>query len=364
MTVGLSKSGRLKGFTLIELLVVIAIIAVLIALLLPAVQQAREAARRSQCKNNLKQIGLALHNYADAYGMFPMWGLYPDMGGRGPFIANRTSFFVRLLPYMDQTPLYNLADFNNASRDDNNAVSLLGTPNNFAANYDTNLVRNVELAALRCPSDSGSRASFPGDNQVAPTNYAGCIGSSLYISGYDSFPWASAGTHGPSMPNGGTYVRGNNDWAGVVLGSLTGRPVTSGFGFFAGNSCTKIGSITDGTSNTVAVGEQLVGFPTRLGGSVTACSLTDNISDAVTGWSWYFAETYTTGVNSTRVPNTGTYDCSNNAINLNRPMRSMHTGGVQVTMADGAVRFISSNINLNLWRAATTRDGAEIMGEF
>ena len=160
---------RSRGFTLIELLVVIAIIAVLIALLLPAVQQAREAARRTQCKNNLKQLGLALHNYHDTYNLFPGASFCGTTGTSS--IAHCHTWIESLFPYFDQAPLFNQINFNVANHQDVNPTVL----------------NNVKLQALMCPSDpdSGvypnSRESgyTPGTGNSLGANY----GSSDYLGG-------------------------------------------------------------------------------------------------------------------------------------------------------------------------------------
>lgn len=168
-----SALNRKRGFTLIELLVVIAIIAVLIALLLPAVQQAREAARRSQCKNNLKQIGLAMHNYHDTFGTLPPGDL---SGG----LYNRSSAFVAILPYIDQAPLYNLYNFNLPSTDAANAP-----------------VVSQHIQTYLCPTAVIRRSiPTPGcDANRAPGTYAGSSGS--------DDPW---GTAGNGTPNNGLIV--------------------------------------------------------------------------------------------------------------------------------------------------------------
>ena len=143
---------RRRAFTLIELLVVIAIIAVLIALLLPAVQQAREAARRSQCKNNIKQIGLALHNYHDTFSVFP----YAEMMGSGQaagVVANirNQNGLVQLLPYLDQAPLYNTFNFSAPF----GKYQVAGTASTVVVPAANLAASTTKLAVFTCPSDSG-----------------------------------------------------------------------------------------------------------------------------------------------------------------------------------------------------------------
>src|SRR5262245_7150412 len=156
------------GFTLIELLVVIAIIAVLIALLLPAVQAAREAARRAQCVNNLKQIGLALHNYHTANDVFPM-GYSSGMYGLGTYAPKQNlSLHAALLPFLEQTQVYNAINFNWACEDSNTTLPYVSNSTG----------TNAKIAAFCCPSDPN--AGVPDHNNTANTNnYYGCVGTTM-----------------------------------------------------------------------------------------------------------------------------------------------------------------------------------------
>lgn len=197
---------RQRGFTLIELLVVIAIIAILITLLLPAVQQAREAARRTQCKNNLKQIGLAVHNYHDIFNTLPPGDLSEGY--------TRTSVFVSILAQLDQAPLYNLYDFNKPHTDPVNQK-----------------VVSQQLATYLCPA-AVIRRQVPiagcDANDRAPGTYAGCGGS--------GDPW---GTRASGAPNNGLIV------------NLDSGPV-------------RMRDIIDGTSGTLMIGESAWNFPDYL----------------------------------------------------------------------------------------------------
>ncbi len=250
---------RLRGFTLIELLVVIAIIAVLIALLLPAVQQAREAARRSQCRNNMKQLGLALHNYHEIVGAMPVIGGYSH---------NSFSLFSKILPQLDQAPLYNQINFENRVE---------CTPNN--------VIRQTVLSVLQCPSDPGEviRLGFsPGGSCLfggtispdgasawlgANTSYAGCYGDSYN----NSFP--------VNEPYGGANAKAlygaggcNSDTAGAITPTAecpsptgrygTGPNLRGMFGFIGGavtpptqpDPVVRFRDVTDGLSNTIMLG--------------------------------------------------------------------------------------------------------------
>jgi prepilin-type N-terminal cleavage/methylation domain-containing protein len=194
---------RVSGFTLIELLVVMAIIAILIALLLPAVQQAREAARRSQCKNNLKQLGLAMHNYNEVFGMLPL-GCTTNPNSVGSTGRDGWSWFSRVLPYLDQAPLFQSLDMNAPLNGSNAAAQLM---------------RGSFLPAMLCPSD---------------TRYFMEIGS---------LPWQM-----PLHNYVGCY--GNTQYNAANIGSVTGKK-----GLFAINAAAYFSDCTDGLSNTVMLGE-------------------------------------------------------------------------------------------------------------
>lgn len=302
---------RRRGFTLIELLVVIAIIAVLIALLLPAVQQAREAARRSQCKNNLKQMGLALHNYHEIASVFP----YGEMAGGGQGGAPNTFMqqngLVMLLPSIDQAPLYAMLNFSLPFGKYNGGSAPVNTI--VAPNL---LAKSTKLAVFTCPSDAG--APFINDD---PTYY-GCGTSG--VSYKTSYHLSVNQTHLQPM------------WANI------GRTVRPAFG---GNSDSRMRDFVDGVSNTVMVCE-----------SVFECS-----SGRVSPWAC--VQHAGTGVCLTQginrfMPNTQTL------VNYAYNASSAHVGGCHVLLGDGAVRFISQNINLTtLQNLAYIADG-NVVGEF
>ncbi len=301
---------RSRGFTLIELLVVIAIIAVLIALLLPAVQQAREAARRTQCKNNMKQLGLALHNYHDTFLLFPMSygnGVYDESG-------RMVSWLFGVFPYIDQAPLYNSLNF---------SVGVNATPQNLAAAQQV-------IPAYLCPSDStngngklNGRANMSG-NFYAVTSYKAVSGNN----------WAW-GNYQYSSPNG----RNANQTNGLDLGN----------GWMCRNSggkviVTAMKHLTDGTSNVTMVGEALAGRCSHdttfsFNHTTATCSIPLN----------YYYKNKTIDIN----------DWGNNY-----SFASQHVGGGHFTMGDGTVRFISENIDLQLYRNLASIDGGETIGEF
>jgi len=331
------KSRRF-GFTLVELLVVIAIIGVMVGLLLPAVQAAREAARRSSCSNNLKQIGLALHNYEGAFKALPINGTdgrgnpYPDP----PAADVRTvSWMVGILPFCEQPALYEAINFSfESTNDPRNGASFNSAPNPSNA-----FVARSTVATYRCPSDGQSgerlsnRANRTGDKELALNNYKGVAGSNW---AWGNFPVTSgllARTRWTS-PDSNGLDRGN--------GMLSRSPNYS--------SQTAFKHVTDGLSNVFMVGEALPAFSTH------------------TWWYWWNGSTATCAVPlnvQAQCQNTGSrlgdlLACGNDWPN-NYSFMSLHTGGGQFTMGDASVRFISDSIDLTLYRQlACTLDGTTV----
>jgi prepilin-type N-terminal cleavage/methylation domain-containing protein len=321
------------AFTLIELLVVIAIIAILIALLLPAVQQAREAARRTQCKNNLKQIGLALHNYHDAFGLFPYSVSAAGTDQPIPLVKN-ASGWVLLLPYIDQAPLYNtinhmaaMGRYMGPSWAVNPSPLAMGGPTPANAQAAA-----TKLVVLLCPTDSG-RQFYPGHD-----GWYGCeTGVVSYKSTYAFSTSAGYGT--PRWNDLSQYTRC----------------------MFGPDGNTTIRDISDGTSNTVAITETTLnvgdgvtgswGCMQHVGGGVDFATLNGQrrINDwQCCGW--------------TTPPWTYTYPAG--TLGEWGTPGSMHTGGCHVTLADGSVRFISENIDaVTRTRLGQIADGNPV-GEF
>jgi prepilin-type N-terminal cleavage/methylation domain-containing protein len=312
-----------RGFTLIELLVVIAIIAILIALLLPAVQQAREAARRVQCRNNLKQIGLALHNYESTHTTFPPGRLnYPMV----------FSVQAHILPYLEDANLYNLIDFNVAPN--------FGAPSSPMTRNE--IAVRTTIPSYLCPSDFGRVPQ----TDFAPTNYVACTGSGV----------------------------------GAASSIKTGDGV-----MFSGSKI-RFRDVTDGLSNTVCFGEQTLGVgglpsspsgpPMKAdgevleltGGTVTtdaACVAGGGTWSGMRGAKWMNGHYGDTLHNHYYGPNSKQFDCGNGSHNYGlTASRSRHTGGVMALVCDGSVRFVSDSVDLANWRAIGTRSGGEVVGEF
>lgn len=334
-----SRSGtRARGFTLIELLVVIAIIAVLIALLLPAVQQAREAARRSQCKNNIKQMGLAFHNYHETYNSFPIGAQYP---------IYQANWRASILPYIDQAPLYNqLTQTPAAGRGYNSYNGWTGD-----GGYGTGTGSNVALinamvAVYKCPSSPLGAFVVGTADGVSPGQTAPDIGMTMDYVGI----------------------------GGVATGAATGTApfdtsavINTSYGTMGQNGLLQIGrsmlfrDCSDGASNTIMVGEN--------SGSIAGVDRRKNLSG---GWSGHRGPflgggsgyggggvvTLMNGSNPKTAPS-----FSGSGYN-NGPLTSFHVGGVHVLLGDGGVRFISDNINFNtLLQLGCLNDG-QITGEF
>jgi type II secretory pathway pseudopilin PulG len=351
---------------LIELLVVIAIIAILIALLLPAVQQAREAARRTQCKNNLHQLGLALHNYHDVFNQFPPGAICSDTAGPNTCGTNyrhaswSATWTILLFPYFDQAPLYN--QFN---------------PSRGAA--DQPAVSSVQIAGLKCPSDPNNQTGSSGGGGAEPA---------LQSNGARSL-WAK-GNYAANF--GGGYANENSGNNGPVesgVPSWTNPPSQNRGAFHARHGNTvfykwgmRVGDAIDGTSSTIALGEVITMNSNGDSRGIWALS----ISNAISAYTRTAPDAGPAGIAVPNAPaGTGTAltpwsDCPIFCANNNDPIlgcndcggdgaggnaaRSYHEGGVQVCLADGAVRFISENIDRILWRGLMTSAGREVLGEF
>ena len=338
-----------RGFTLIELLVVIAIIAILIALLLPAVQQAREAARRTQCKNNLKQLGLALHNYHDVYGQFSPGAVHSSVPRTSGTTSFGPSFYCALLPYVDQAPLYNQLDLSTGR-----SPGYIGEAGGAAVSSGVRNHPFVRAAGpmsfMRCPSSAGPIDENNAGVRAPFAHYAG-IGGAVDMTTYNETRVFNDGLFG----------------------------LISGGGMMIANKGIKMRDCTDGTSNTMHLGE-MSGRLKRLDGTYSWPSP----SGTTHGW---IMGTRVSGTPPNLDPsNSGDERCFNMVTiryspnqepfanqlfpgmgsnqGANNPLSSLHTGGVQILMADGAVRFISNNMHLETLKQLSTRDDGQVVGEF
>lgn len=313
-------SDRRRGFTIIELLVVIAIIGLLIALLLPAVQQAREAARRTQCKNNLKQLGLASHNYHDIHNTFPPGAIGPMPAFSFPQYAGlkHHALGTYLLPFLDQQAL--------ASQYRSDA-SWFEPPNQ--------PVVNRQLPVWQCPSAQGDRlmdGAIPTRTPPPTDSFTGTAACGDYAG--MSFLDAGLVPRGViTAPSGPLDKRGN--YAGV----------------FTTNDITRLADIVDGPSNTILIGE-CAGRPQFWQGH-------KQVPDVLLrGGPWAARNTLWCRGASTDGTNLGT--CAVNCTN-DHEVYSFHPGGANVALADGSVRFVGASIDIRVFAALVTRAGSEIV---
>ncbi len=379
------SSGR-GGFTLVELLVVIAIIGILVGLLLPAVQSAREAARRMQCSNNLKQMGLAAFNYESAHKKFPPGRLSPDWIRGGSARSSYTNYnsvdqsagstdwtgfrsvHMFILPFMEQTNIYNLIDFGAPS-----AVRM--TQNGAPVNTNYQAYANAANLFI-CPSDPNT------GRIISENNYRYNFGGSTHFAG--------------------ARDSSNNHDIGAAINSLSVR----GNGAFTIGDGMRVGGVSDGLSNTVFFSERDKGsgsdlansLPDRRFDMITSPNRTrtllmpDSVFDSCLAFAsnpspsrfhfnsagrwldgsdysngWPFAFYSSTMYNHVAPPNWQGYDCGTWSAIPDAPgehaivsARSSHTGGVNAAMGDGSIHFVSSNIDIATWRALGTRSGGEV----
>ena len=331
----MKKTSRSRGFTLIELLVVIAIIAILIALLLPAVQQAREAARRTQCKNNLKQLGLAMHNYHDVFNMFPLGACARPSSSFGIDIS--IGAFASILPYLEQANLKNLYVETKPWEQQLPAVAQTVVPSYLCPNSTGPQVDTNPILAL-----------YPIGTQIAATHY-------LLNKGADK-EWCFS-------PNGITT------------------------GMFGINMRCSFRDITDGSSNTLCVGEGATGNPWKVAaGTAPTVAVTTNGrvqqgwiapqpnplaakalgSGTTTGGNWgtTFYKLNQNPIIETVYDDAALGNCNTSTADFTSNFRSSHTGGGQFLLSDGSSRFISENIDATLYNNLGGKSDGQVVGDF
>jgi prepilin-type N-terminal cleavage/methylation domain-containing protein/prepilin-type processing-associated H-X9-DG protein len=331
---------RRSAFTLIELLVVIAIIAVLIALLLPAVQAAREAARRAQCTNNLKQIGLGMHNYLSVVGTFPPGFKGVDWG----------TWLVWILPFIEQQNAYNAW---NSVGDDRTDQGIQNGMFRYGGVANTTVTIS-RYNAYYCPSDPNNLNLAGGSGwPVTAQNYVANFGNTITV-----------------QPQ--TYqVNGvNYPFLGAPFTDM-GAPDTDITGYQIGgtHATTSIAALTDGTSNTLLTGEVLVGQGFDLRGwswwgygSAFTAWLSPNSTSPDVLWSTGYCGTVPPNIPC--VGSSGTSSSSGGVYTgqgMTSALRSKHPGGVNTGMADGSVRFIKNSVNLYTWRSLASTMGGEVI---
>jgi prepilin-type N-terminal cleavage/methylation domain-containing protein/prepilin-type processing-associated H-X9-DG protein len=344
------------AFTLIELLVVIAIIAVLIGLLVPAVQKVREAANRMKCTNNLKQFGLAAHNYQSTNGTLPPTQhtvVLPQNGTGAPTTySSGASLQALMLPYFEQASKYN--QFNMNYNVNSDAALHSGIPALAGANANA---RAGDVPIFLCPSDPSAAFTFTNAGRL---NYGGCLG-------------------GSSSYRGGTNLDG-----------IFAIPYPAAGSAMAGTS---IASVLDGTSNTAMFGEFMRGtFPagtvsttydnttSMIGGTYTGAALTDgrnvtecnNVSGTkihYVGQQYYrnlpqnFVYTHTLPINWNKKVASGAqkYNCGNSAFTaVHQAASSFHNGGANIGMADGSVKFVTESVDFVVWQGVGSARGGEV----
>jgi prepilin-type N-terminal cleavage/methylation domain-containing protein len=328
-----SVPARRWGFTLVELLVVIAIIGILVAMLLPAVQAAREAARRSQCSNNLKQLGLSIHNYHDVHKSFPISYAFGATGGAiySP-ASDGKSFFIGILPFMEQQPLFDKVV----------PIQPLNWTDPGGLQPNTEVAMTV-VEGFLCPSDGTNRKGLMDGRAntaaVAPTNpnnlwavnnYKGVAGG--------NWDW---GDHANTWQQNAKFNHPNDDNGHNGLDRGNGFACRNGGNLM--NNYIDMAAVLDGTSNTFMLGEAVPAWCTH------------------TWWWWWNGSTATCGIplNYRKNQGAGFLVAQAGDWGRNYSFFSLHPGGGQFTLGDASTRFVADSIDFNLYKALGTISGGE-----
>lgn len=356
------RGSRKRGFTLIELLVVIAIIAILIALLLPAVQQAREAARRTQCKNNMKQMGLAIHNYESSFSRFPSSGEFSIRpSGVNPFRSfTATSTFTQILPFIDQGPLFNSLDLNlhytnSANSSNKTAASAKITaflcptnPQSVTDPFGYGLTDYMPIAYTDITSDNQrGNGACPGATCVQDWDVDSCLGF------HNTIANVTDGLSNAIMvfeSNG----RNSTVWASsYALGQVFGGSTAASSQIYPGTDTTQTSGTTSASATFPSVPSSAPGrwADPDSGSGVSGPPSTCNRGPIINN-------------NKTPVGGTGSCLWSSNNVGPNDEPFSFHTGGCHALMGDGAVRFLSENLDFWVIRNLCSRADGNTVGEF
>lgn len=332
-------SQRRSGFTLVELLVVIAIIGVLVALLLPAVQTAREAARRSSCTNNLRQLGLALHNHHDIFNRLPPGGTYYSTCCTPP---TYTTWTIEILPYMEQQPLYQQYRQNELNTSTNN-----------------NLVGQQRVRTHECPSDSlKGKLEIPASGPGQTANQNWMHGSYRAVSGKLNLVVGHAAWDGyePQLWPGGVMDHTYKSFLHAIGTSYNGAPVANAAVSAMGGP-ERFATATDGLSNTLMIGEYTSRSTSRRA-TFWAYTYASFNQSSVGAESRLYGKPYGTSATDT-TGCWGTPSLFNNDQTCKRAFNAEHPSGANWTLGDSSVRFISYNVDINLLQNMGTMAGGE-----